>query len=159
MTDVNDIREDAGRELEAGDSRRRFCQIAIGSTAVVSAGVASYPLVAFLQLPKSLGPLELLEVPLDELQDGQGYWGTHRGRQIVVIRMGDEIRAFHGECTHLGCIVRWDSAKRIFKCPCHEGTYDELGNPIGGPVNAPLRRVNFVVDDGVLKIRDVAASA
>jgi hypothetical protein len=29
-----------------------------------------------------------------------------------------------------------------------------LGKPVSGPVNAPLRRVAFVVEEGVLKVRD-----
>ncbi len=143
----------------ADGTRRRFCQIAIGGTAAVSAAAVGYPVVAFLRLPKSLGPVELMEVPLEELVEGYGYWGEHRGRQIVVIRLGEEIRAFDGTCSHLGCIVRWDSASRMFKCPCHEAKYDDLGNPVSGPVNAPLRRVEFVVDEDVLKIRDFFGQA
>lgn len=135
-------------------TRRRFWKVAIGGTAAASAAAVGYPVVAFLRLPKSLGPVELMEVPLDELVEGHGFWGEHRGRQIVVIRFGDEIRAFDGVCAHLGCIVRWDSASRMFNCPCHDAKYDDLGNPVSGPVNAPLRRVEFVVEEGVLKIRD-----
>lgn len=151
--------QDRGLDRGFGDgppecTRRRFWKMAIGGTAAVSAGAVGYPVVAFLRLPKSLGPVELMEVPLEELKDGQGVWGEHRGRQIVVIKLGDEIRAFDGVCAHLGCIVRWDSASRMFKCPCHDAKYDDLGNPVSGPINAPLRRVEFVIKDGVLKIRD-----
>ena len=159
MTEANNNTRDVATDRPATGSRRRFCQIAIGGTAAVSVATVGYPIVAFLQLPKSLGPVELMEVPLDELVEGQGYWGGHRGRQIVVIKLGDEIRAFDGECTHLGCVVRWDSASCMFKCPCHEGTFDDLGNPVGGPVNTPLRRAEFVTEEGVLKIRDFSGSA
>ena len=154
MNDTNDLNTTDQVPLPPDGARRRFCQVAIGGTAAVSAAFVSYPIVAFLRLPKALGPVELMEVPLDELAEGYGYWGEHRGRQIVVLRLGDEIRAFDGECTHLGCIVRWDSANRRFKCPCHEASFDDLGNPVGGPVNAPLRRVEFFVEENVLKIRD-----
>jgi len=154
--------EDVDRCGEPADpARRRLCKIAIGSTAAVSAAAIAYPVVAFLRLPKSLGPVELMEVPLDELVEAYGYWGEHRGRQIVVFRLGDEIRAFDGECTHLGCIVRWNSAARMFECPCHEGKFDDLGNPVSGPVNTPLRRVNFEIDteENLLRIRDGARQA
>ena len=146
-------------ERQVDAHRRRFCQIAIGGTAVVSAATVGYPVLAFLRLPKALGPVELMEVPVDALAEGIGYWGQHRGKQIVVIKLGDEIRAFDGECTHLGCIVQWDSESRMLKCPCHEGVFDDLGNPVAGPVNVPLRRVEFTVDDGLLKIRDFTGSA
>jgi Rieske Fe-S protein len=118
-----------------------------------------YPIVSFLQLPKSLGPVELMEVPVAELVDGQGRWGSHRGKQIVVIKLGDEIRAFDGECTHLGCIVHWDSSSRSFRCPCHDGKFDDLGNPVSGPVNVPLRRVEYTIEEGVLRINDRGRTA
>ncbi len=149
----------AGKSPWDVSTRRRFCEAAIGGTAAVSAATVGYPIVAFLSLPKSLGPVELMEVSVDELVDGHAVWGEHRGRQIVVLKLGDEIRAFDGECVHLGCIVHWDSVGRRFKCPCHEARYDDLGQPIYGPVNAPLRRVEFVIEDNVLKIRDLSGVA
>jgi Rieske Fe-S protein len=154
---------DGNGEVPTGRSpdgtRRRFCQVAIGGTAVVSAATVGYPIVTFLRLPKSLGPEELMEVPLDALAEGYGYWGEHRGRQIVVVKLNDEIRAFDGTCPHLGCIVQWESASRGFHCPCHNARFDDLGNPISGPVNSGLRRVEFVVEDGVLKIRGSSGRA
>ena len=154
MSDPYEANEGGQSEEPVNAGRRRMCQIAIGTTAAVSAAAAGYPVVAFLRLPKSLGPVELMEVPLEDLTEGYGYWGEHRGRQIVVIRLGDEIRVFDGACAHLGCIVRWNSATRMFECPCHDAKYDDLGKPVGGPVNAPLRRVEFIVEEGVLKVRD-----
>ncbi len=145
------------RPIDSG--RRRLCQVAIGGTAVVSAAAVGYPIVAFLRLPKLLGPVELMEVPLEELTEGYGYWGEHMGKQIVVVKLDGEIRAFDGTCPHLGCIVQWDSANRGFRCPCHEARFDDLGNPISGPVNSPLRRVEFAVEENVLKIRDTGGRA
>jgi len=133
--------------------RRRFCQVAIGGTAAVSAATLAYPFAAFLRLPKSSGPVQRMEVPLEDIQEGYSVWGEHRGRQIVVIKLNGEIRAFDGTCPHLGCIVRWDGSSRRFECPCHAARFDDLGNPIGGPVNTPLRRMAYVVEDNVLKIR------
>lgn len=159
MNEAHHNTGDAAADGREASTRRRFCKIAIGSTAAVSAGAVGYPIISFLQLPKSLGPVELMEVPLDQLVEGQGYWGSHRGKQIVVIKLGDEIRAFDGECTHLGCIVQWNSDTRSFRCPCHEGRFDDLGNPIGGPVSVPLHRAAFVIEEGVLRIRDHGGTA
>ena len=153
MSDSYDANDDRRVEEPVDGRRRRMCQIAIGSTAAVSAAAAAYPVVAFLRLPTSLGPVELMEVPLEDLTEGYGHWGEHRGRQMVVIQLGDEIRVFDGTCTHLGCVVRWNSATRMFECPCHGAKFDDLGKPVSGPVNAPLRRVEFIVEEGVLKVR------
>jgi cytochrome b6-f complex iron-sulfur subunit len=159
MSESNDMHEPDPVQGATDTVRRRFCQVAIGGTAVVSAATIGYPVIAFLRLPKSFGPQELMEVPLDALVEGYGHWGEHKGRQIVVIKLGDEIRAFDGTCPHLGCIVRWDSAAGGFRCPCHDAAFDDLGNPIAGPVNQPLRRVKFVIEDDVLKIHDTSARA
>ncbi len=162
MSDTNNANDASDKdkvEQPIDGNRRRLCQVALGGTAVVSAAAVGYPIVTFLRLPKSLGPVELMEVPLEELTEGYGYWGEHKGRQIVVVKLDGEIRAFDGTCTHLGCIVQWDSANRGFRCPCHEARFDDLGNPVSGPVNAPLRRVDFVVEDNVLKIRDSVGRA
>ena len=159
MNDANDGHDADQVGVPRNSNRRRFCQVAIGGTAVVSAAAVGYPIVAFLRLPKSLGPMELMEVPLEELVEGYAYWGEHRGIQIVVVKLKDDIRAFDGTCPHLGCIVQWESASQGFKCPCHNAVFDDLGNPIAGPVNMPLRRVEFVVEENVLKIRDQGGRA
>ena len=39
-------------------------------------------------------------------------------------------------CTHLGCVVPWNSAENKFMCPCHGSQYNEAGKVVHGP--APL---------------------
>ncbi len=137
---------------EPGEGRRRFCQIALGGMTAVAAGTVGYPVVTFLGLPKSLRPQEAMEIALADLPEGTAIWGEHNGRQIVVVNASGEVRAFNGACTHLGCIVQWEGGSRTFTCPCHGAAFDEAGNPVSGPVNIPLRPVEFVVKDGMLKI-------
>ncbi len=139
-------------ERTPGDGRRRFCQVMLGGMTGIAVGTIGYPIVTFLRLPMSSKPEDVLEVSLDDLADGTAVWGEHLGRQIVVIEKGNEIRAFDGACTHLGCIVQWDRATSTFRCPCHGAAFDDRGHPVFGPVNTPLRRVEFVVEAGVLKI-------
>ncbi len=136
----------------ADKGRRRFCQVAIGGMAVVTVGTVGYPVVSFLRLPKSLRQQDAMKVDLSELPEGGAAWGEHMGRQIVVIRIGDQVRAFDGACPHLGCVVQWDTASHSFLCPCHGATFNDNGEPTGGPVNAPLKRVEFAVADDLLEL-------
>lgn len=39
-------------------------------------------------------------------------------------------------CTHLGCIVPWNTVEKKFMCPCHGSQYDNYGKLIKGP--APM---------------------
>jgi glycine/D-amino acid oxidase-like deaminating enzyme/nitrite reductase/ring-hydroxylating ferredoxin subunit len=60
-------------------------------------------------------------------------------RQIALSR--DEQGALHAvsaRCTHLGCIVSWNSAERTWDCPCHGSRFDADGGVIQGPAVRPL---------------------
>jgi nitrite reductase/ring-hydroxylating ferredoxin subunit len=37
--------------------------------------------------------------------------------------------AVSAACTHMGCIVQWQSAHHKFLCPCHDGLFTEYGKP------------------------------
>lgn len=41
-------------------------------------------------------------------------------------------------CTHLGCVVPWNTAENKFKCPCHGSQYDPEGTVVRGPAPLPL---------------------
>jgi cytochrome b6-f complex iron-sulfur subunit len=54
-------------------------------------------------------------------------------------------RAFSAICTHLGCIVGWDAARRQIECPCHAGFFDLNGRVVSGPPPRPLTEYGVVV--------------
>jgi nitrite reductase/ring-hydroxylating ferredoxin subunit len=43
-------------------------------------------------------------------------------------------------CTHLGCVVSWNSTEQSWDCPCHGSRFDKLGHMINGPANSDLMR-------------------
>jgi cytochrome b6-f complex iron-sulfur subunit len=47
--------------------------------------------------------------------------------------------ALNAECTHLGCLVPWDSFQAKFVCPCHGSQYDRSGMVMRGPASGPLK--------------------
>ena len=44
-------------------------------------------------------------------------------------------------CTHLGGIVRWNSAEKTWDCPCHGSRFDKLGKVFNGPANTDLAAI------------------
>lgn len=85
-----------------------------------------------------------------ELKDG---WNLKKTAATVwVYESEGEIVAISPICTHLGCIVAFDSARENFACPCHGGLYDKSGVVIGGPPPKPLMRHETKIADGKLII-------
>jgi menaquinol-cytochrome c reductase iron-sulfur subunit len=80
---------------------------------------------------------------------------TSLDREVFVVqRLDGELLALLGECTHLGCPVRWLPERRLFYCPCHRGFFNAVGHDVNGPPPRPLRRLRHRVENGVLFVKN-----
>ena len=78
----------------------------------------------------------------DEIPPGTGAVVRRGMSKIAVYR--DEQGNFHERsavCTHLYCIVDWNTAERTWDCPCHGSRFDPYGQVVNGPAITPLAEV------------------
>ena len=44
-------------------------------------------------------------------------------------------------CTHMGCVVHWNSLEQCWDCPCHGSQFAADGSCLNGPAVSPLSEV------------------
>ena len=79
---------------------------------------------------------------VDDIAAGTGAVMRRGTRKVAVYR--DERGAVHERsavCTHLKCIVDWNSAERTWDCPCHGSRFDPYGKVVNGPAITDLEEV------------------
>lgn len=67
--------------------------------------------------------------------------------------------AMSAACTHMGCIVAWNSQDRLLHCPCHDGAFTRYGSPAnsGKRYLRSLPRMEVQVRDGQVYVQVPAA--
>jgi glycine/D-amino acid oxidase-like deaminating enzyme/nitrite reductase/ring-hydroxylating ferredoxin subunit len=74
-----------------------------------------------------------------ELKSGDGMIVKARGKKVAAYRdkKGD-VHKVSAVCTHMGCVVHWNSAEQTWDCPCHGSRFKPTGEVIAGPAEDPL---------------------
>ena len=66
-----------------------------------------------------------------------------RGLQKVAAYRDDngKLHECSAVCTHVKCIVDWNTAEKSWDCPCHGSRFDPLGKVLNGPAIADLDKL------------------
>ena len=149
---------------ESDLNRRKFMEIGIytitGAIAAVSGvALARFAVGSSFDKTKSIW-IELNSEDVQEAVEGfarvvleyeqKDGWLAATTRSLAYVKQPKEgeVIAISATCSHLGCIVTWDEEQKIFKCPCHNGRYDDQGRVISGPPPRPLKRHRTKMEDG-----------
>jgi glycine/D-amino acid oxidase-like deaminating enzyme/nitrite reductase/ring-hydroxylating ferredoxin subunit len=74
-----------------------------------------------------------------ELKPGHGILVKSRGKKVAAYRdQKGEVHKVSAVCTHMGCLVHWNSAEETWDCPCHGSRFKPTGEVIAGPAEEPL---------------------
>ncbi len=123
--------------------RRRFLNWFLGTSIGALCASVLYPVARFVSPPVvpeattrtvEAGPTndpDLLE---------RGFKIVRFGSEpVILIRVSEtDFRAFAGTCTHLDCIVEYQSEHKRIWCNCHDGEYNLRGAQVAGPPPRPL---------------------
>ena len=60
--------------------------------------------------------------------------------------------AINAICTHLGCVVPWNSAEQKFMCPCHGSQYNTEGKVIRGPAPKSLALSSVSINENKVSL-------
>jgi succinate dehydrogenase / fumarate reductase iron-sulfur subunit len=135
----------------------------LGAAAVVTlGGVAAVTAVAptpaestarWMPLAK-LGDLPAGQVTTVMLnyQVQRGIYTESVSQPVLISRLTDEIVCYKTACSHLGCTVRWDGRSDQFRCACHGGAFDRVGNVIAGPPPRAMDRYESKIDSDQLMV-------
>jgi len=76
-----------------------------------------------------------------------------RGGRFYLARLEDGgFMALSLRCTHLGCSIIWEDAKKKFICPCHSSSFGINGEVQNPPAPAALDYYPVIIENGKVKV-------
>lgn len=132
-------------------TRREFNRFLMGASIAAAASTGLLSIWTMLRPVNNGSPSPI--IALDDLPVGSSHifaYPSANDPAIVIRPDGDTVLGFSQRCTHLGCVVYWVPGDRRLECPCHEGAFSLEGEPVKGPPDRPLGRIDVEVRDGVV---------
>eukprot|EP01025_Chloroclados_australasicus_P029208 TRINITY_DN2908_c0_g1_i1.p1 TRINITY_DN2908_c0_g1~~TRINITY_DN2908_c0_g1_i1.p1 ORF type:complete len:240 (+),score=30.02 TRINITY_DN2908_c0_g1_i1:74-721(+) len=147
-------------------NKRNIMNLLLVGAAGLPIGTMAIPYLAFF-VPKSSGSSGGGQTAKDALGNDikkSAWLQTHKpgDRSLaqglkgdptyLVVTENNEIENFgiNAVCTHLGCVVPWNSAENKFICPCHGSQYNNQGRVVRGPAPLSLALAHCDVENDVV---------
>jgi glycine/D-amino acid oxidase-like deaminating enzyme/nitrite reductase/ring-hydroxylating ferredoxin subunit len=79
-----------------------------------------------------------------DIPPGEGRICEIEGRKAAVYHSPEGVMHFLSPvCTHMKCIVGWNTAEKSWDCPCHGGRFDATGKVLNGPPVVDLEPLDW----------------
>lgn len=137
-------------EAPSSPARRRFLRFLVGFSATSTIGMIVAPVVGFLVPPRTEGGGggRAVAGTLQDIPANTGKVVAMGSAPVIVVNTEAGVKAFSAVCTHLGCIVDFDTTTRHIICPCHDGHFNPAsGAVLSGPPPAPLPPVAVAIEN------------
>jgi cytochrome b6-f complex iron-sulfur subunit len=149
------MKSDNGSQPEAGMNRRDFFKVAWKGLGIVALLEVLFMTAAYFFSAKPAGSTArktLLEAgPVDSF--GRNTVQAFMGGRFYLARQQDGgFIALSLRCTHLGCSVSWEDAKKRFICPCHSSAFDISGEVLNPPAARALDYYPVLIENGIVKV-------
>jgi glycine/D-amino acid oxidase-like deaminating enzyme/nitrite reductase/ring-hydroxylating ferredoxin subunit len=78
---------------------------------------------------------------VNQIAPGHGAIVRRGATKVAVARALDgTLHERSAVCTHLGCVVQWNSTEQTWDCPCHGSRFGLDGHVLNGPAIGPLAK-------------------
>lgn len=133
-------------------NRREFCNALAITSAALAIAVESITVEAEAGQNQALVyPPQKIE-GAERLLPGSSLYFTYPSSSdpAILVRAHDgQYYAYSQKCTHLGCSIYFDAARKCLECPCHKGAYHlQSGDVMYGPPQRPLDLINLQMRAG-----------
>ena len=143
-------------ETAAEITRRRFLTSLFALASALGLGAIAAPLARFAYPVIKGQVFERLKVASAAAVTSEGVRFDYQDVPAMLIQKEDKsFAAYSLVCTHLGCIVKWETRISQFHCPCHAGYFDEDGQVVAGPPPSPLARYKLTVEAGDIYVEGI----
>ena len=81
---------------------------------------------------------------LDELAPGEAKVVKYEGESIALYKdESGELHAVNPACTHINCMVGWNTAEQSWDCPCHGSRFSMDGEMLTAPARKDLEKISL----------------
>lgn len=138
-------------DSDSAITRRDFLRVAVLTSAALFTGTVVLAVLGRIDERRRGNPMPIASVGEVPEREALYFRYPTEDDRAVMIRRGEGFAAYSQKCTHLSCGVFFEPDNDRFFCPCHDGAFAaETGEPIAGPPQRRLPRINLEIRDGTI---------